>query len=234
MDRMRFFLSRLRALLSRRRYEQDLNDELRFHLEEDAEQRATEGLSPKEALNAAHRQFGNAGRIAEDTRAVWTWTWAERWAQDVRYGWRQILKAKVTSAAAVLSLALALGACLAAFQLVDALLLRPLPVLGADRLFVQVRQGTGFDGKPFAFDGCEYPLFTRYRTALQGKAELVGVSYAARTDLTYSSLQEMEKAQVQYVSGGLFHIFGLQPALGRVLSEADDLTPGAHPQAVIS
>ena len=72
------------------------------------------------------------------------------------------------------------------------------------------------------------------RAAVKDQAELIAISYAERTDLTYGSDQEMEKAYRQYVSGWMFDSFGLQPALGRLFTENDDLKPGAHPYAVLS
>jgi predicted permease len=72
------------------------------------------------------------------------------------------------------------------------------------------------------------------RDAAKGRATLIAISYDDRTDLTYKSDQEMEKAHLQYVSGNMFSTFGLQPALGRLLTPDDDTTPGVHPVAVIS
>jgi predicted permease len=72
------------------------------------------------------------------------------------------------------------------------------------------------------------------RAAVKNQAELLAISYADRMDLTYKADREMEKAYVQYVSGWMFGSFGLRPALGRLLIEGDDLTPGAHPYAVLS
>jgi putative ABC transport system permease protein len=154
---------------------------------------------------------------------------------DIVFGWRQLKKNKVTSAAAILSLALAIGACTSAFRLVDALLLRPLPVANPERLQVVVFEGGGPDGKHISqYDSCSYPMFTRMRDALREQAQLIAVSYAERADLTFSSDDDMERAHLQYVSGGLFPVFGLRPALGRLLTASDDVKPGAHPYAVLS
>ena len=133
---------------------------------------------------------------------------------DVLFGWRQIRKNKVTSAAAIVSLALAMGASISAFRLIDALLLRPLPVSEPERLYSLSRQGIGAAA---SHDGWEYRLFRPLRAAVKGQAELIAVSFAEHADLTYSSDEEMEKAHVQYVSGWMFSTFGLKPALGRVL-----------------
>jgi predicted permease len=161
-------------------------------------------------------------------------TWLGSLRADAIFGWRQLNKRKVTSAAAILSLALGIGACISAFRLIDALLLRPLPVSNAERLYDLFRNEIGNDGQPGTFDGWAYPVFRQMRAAVKDQAELIAVSYAERTDLTYRSDQEMERAYLQYVSGWMFGSFGLRPSLGRLLSENDDLEPGAHPYAVLS
>jgi predicted permease len=84
------------------------------------------------------------------------------------------------------------------------------------------------------FDSWAYPLFRQMRALVKGRAELIAISYVSRVDLTYSSADQMEKANQQYVSGWMFSSFGLQAALGRVFTESDDTTPGKHPYAVIS
>ena len=167
-------------------------------------------------------------------RTIRLLTWLESLQADAVFGLRRLNKTKVTSAAAILSLALAIGACTSAFRLIDALLLRPLPIAEPQRLYFLSRQGIGWDGKPSTDDSCEYPLFRRMRAAVKDQAELLAISHAERVDLTYKSDEEMEKAHLQYVSGWMFSSFGLRPALGRLLTENDDLTPGAHPYAVIS
>jgi predicted permease len=150
---------------------------------------------------------------------------------DAVFGCRQIWKNKIASAAAILSLALAIGASTSAFQLIDALLLRPLPVSHPERLYSLSRQGFGAAA---THDGWEYRLFCPLHDAVQGQADLIAVSFSSRADLTYGSDEEMEKAHLQYVSGWMFSSFGLRPALGRLFTENDDLEPGANPVAVIS
>ncbi len=192
------------------------------------------GVDPSSARDAAARSLGNQGQIQEETRMHWTWTWWERFAQDLRYGWRQLMKTKVTSAATILSLALAIGACLAAFRLIDALLLRPLPITAPERLFAALCNGTDKDGKPQSNESFSYTLFLAFREALHGQADTLAVSFADRSDMTFGSDLEMEKAYRQFVSGSLFSSFGLRPAQGRLLNDTDDQQPGTHPYAVIS
>ena len=173
-------------------------------------------------------------RLREESRDVRLVAWLDSLRADAIFGWRQLKKRKVTSAAAILSLALGIGACTSAFRLIDALLLRPLPVSDPEQLYALVRQATGPDGKPAVFDGWAYPDFALMRAAAKGQADLIAVSYSDRTDLTYGSDAEMEKAYRQYVSGWMFSDFGLRPAAGRLFIESDDLKPGAHPYAVLS
>ncbi len=160
--------------------------------------------------------------------------WLDSLRADAAFGWRQLLKRKATSAAAILSLALAAGACASAFRIIDALLLRPLPVSQPDRLYALSRQSFRVRATLTTWDGWEYRLFRQLRAAVKGQAELIALSFANRADLTYRSDEEMEKAHLQYVSGWMFQSFGLSPAAGRLFTERDDREPGAHPVAVLS
>ena len=103
---------------------------------------------------------------------------------------------QVTSAAAILSLALGIGACLAAFQLVNALLLRPLPIAGPDRLYALSRQKFPADGPPTTRDNWQPPLLQNIRDAVAKQAALLAISEAERAEITFRSDQEMERAQV--------------------------------------
>jgi putative ABC transport system permease protein len=160
--------------------------------------------------------------------------WLDSLRADAALGWRRLRKSKVTSAAAVLSLALALGSCVAAFRLIDALLLRPLPVSHPERLYSLARNGFVNLGKSSTYDGWEYGQFIRMRDAVPNQATLIAISISEFVGLTYGSDEAMETGHVQYVSGGMFGAFGLRPAAGRLLAENDDLKPGAHPVAVLS
>jgi predicted permease len=218
--------SRIANVLRGDRLSREIDDELESHIEEAIQQ----GRDPAEA----RRAFGSALRRREESRDIRLIASLESLGADTLFGWRQIKKKKVTSAAAILSLALAIGACTSAFRLIDAMLLRPLPVAEPERLYALERQGIGFNGKAQTFDGWAYPAFRLMRAAVKDQAELIAISYAERMDLTYKSDQEMEKAYLQYVSGWMFGAFGLRPSLGRLFTENDDLKPGAHPYAVLS
>jgi putative ABC transport system permease protein len=203
-----------------------IDEELRSHIEEAVEQ----GRDPDEA----RRALGPALRLREESRDVRLIVWLDSLRADAVFGRRQLMKNKVTSSAAILSLALGIGACTSAFRLIDALLLRPLPVDHPEQLYALARSGVDPEGKYGIFDGWAYPDFALMRAAAKDEAELIAVSYSERADLTYKSDDDMEKAYIQYVSGWMFSTFGLQPAAGRLLTEDDDRTPRAHPYAVIS
>src|SRR5207248_11631603 len=92
----------LRWLIGRRNKEAELEDELQFHLEEEAGERQAQGLAGEAALRAARRELGNLALVQEDTRAAWTWTVVEELVQDIRYGLRTIVANKTFSAMAIL------------------------------------------------------------------------------------------------------------------------------------
>jgi hypothetical protein len=204
----------------------EVDEELQSHIDEAIEQ----GRDPAEV----RRTFGSALRIREESRDVRIFAWLDSLRADIVFGLRQILKNKAVSGAAVLSLGLALGACIAAFRLIDAMLLRPLPVSDPGGLYFVTFEQLANDGKVRTGSSFDYPAFRRLRAAVKGSAEVMAISHPTRIDLTYSSAQEMEKAHRQYVSGWVLGTFGLKPAVGRLLTATDDVTPGAHPYAVLS
>jgi len=218
--------SRLANVVRGDRLSREIDEELQSHVEEAIER----GRHPDEA----RRSLGAALRLREESRDVRLITWLDSLRADGVFGWRQLMKNKVASAAAILSLALGIGACTGAFRLIDALLLRPLPIDHPEQLYALARSGVDPEGKYGTFDGWAYPDFALMRAAAKDQADLVAVSYSERADLTYQSDDEMEKAYIQYVSGWMFGAFGLQPAAGRLLTEDDDRTPRAHPYAVLS
>src|SRR5437867_7248768 len=220
--------SRMANVFRGERVTREIDDELQSHIEEAIAQ----GRDPTEV----HRSFGSPLRLREESRDIRLLAWLDSLRADAVFGWRQILKKKATSAAAILSLASAIGACTSAFQLIDALLLRPLPVAGAERLYsVAFESPSAVDGTFATYDSCSYPMFRRMRADVKDQAESVAISmYSGPVDLTYGSDQDIERVNLQYVSGWMFGAFGLQPVAGRLLTGDDDLTPGAHPYAVLS
>ena len=208
------------------RVSREIEEELATHLAEAVES----GLDPARARLA----LGSTLRASERSRDLRVAGWLDALRADVIFGWRQLAKHRGTSAAAILSLGLATGACTGAFRLIDALLFRPLPVTHAESLYIVGKAGIDPEGHTHVTDEWAYPLFEQMRDRARGRAELLGLGPVEPTDVTFGSDQEMEKANVQHVSGATFASFGLRPAAGRLLTSNDDLEPGAHPYAVLS
>jgi putative ABC transport system permease protein len=234
MKRIRRMIRQVRAILSGNRADAEMERELASHLLLLEDELMRKGATPDEARRQARIRLGGVEQVRIMHRHERGLPFVQSLAADVRFGWRQLRKRKVTTAAAVLSLGLAMGSCVAAFRLVDALFLRPLPIAHPERLAVLSRQVIDQTGAPLNSDSWAYPDFVRMRDVSKKDAQLIAASFTQRYDLTYKTDEEMEKAYVQYVSGWMFSSFGLQPALGRLLTQEDDRTPGAHPYAVIS
>ncbi len=191
---------------------------------------AAHGRDPREA----RRALGPSLRLREESRDFRIIPWLDGLRADLVFGWRQLNKRRITSLAAVLSLALAIGSCTAAFRIIDALFLRPLPIAHPERLYTLSFRGIDIDGKPQLGTSSSYPEFRRMRAAVGDQADLLAVSSPNRAGVTYGPDQEPEQPYRQYVSGRMFAVFGLRPALGRLISDADDLHPRASAVAVLS
>src|SRR5215831_19442889 len=174
--------TRVKNIFRGERLSREIEEELASHVAEGI----AEGRDPAEARAA----LGPALLRREESRDLRLIPWLDSLRADLVFGCRQLVKRKVTSAASVLSLALAIGSCTAAFRLIDALLLRPLPVKNPEQLYDLTRHLIGFDGKPTSHDQWAYPAFRRMRDAVKDEAELIAISYTLSVDLTYQSDQD--------------------------------------------
>src|ERR1700733_5374006 len=130
----REFLRRIGMLLHRERFAKELEDEMQLHLELRRQQQEESGVAPKDARAAAYRRFGNPTLVRERSYTAWGWSWLEGLLQDLLYGLRAMLRSPGITIVALLSLALGIGANTAIFSLMDAVMLRSLPVRDPGKL----------------------------------------------------------------------------------------------------
>jgi len=240
----------LKQLFSRHRLNNDLSEEIREHLEEKIEELVASGMSRKEAAHAARREFGNVTLIEEDSRAAWRWPSLENFLMDVRYGIRMLRKNPGFTTVAVLTLALGIGSNTAIFSLINAVMLRTLPVRNPEQLVVlkwKARQNPGTRNSYF-WGGCPgentfsssgasscsfsyrvYEQFHGNRDVFSGVFGFVPPSGV--TEITVNG--QTSQARGDFVSGNFFSTLGVEAAIGRVLDPLDDIS-GAPPVVVLS
>jgi macrolide transport system ATP-binding/permease protein len=229
----------------RRRKEDELREELEFHLANEADERQADGLTREEARRAACRDLGNAALVREDTRTLWSWIVLEQLAQDIRYGLRAMAASKTFSAMAILSLALGIGANTAIFSFMDSILLRSLPVPEPQSLVIlswrtpqremygSNRHNNSFADPNGGYVGgiFSYPAFELLRNYDSVFSVVFG--YQGAGDLTLTVRGQAELARTEYVSGDYFRGLGIPPAAGRLIGPEDDRA-GAPGTVVVS
>jgi len=208
-----------------RKQDEDLDEEIRAHIEMSAREREERGATPDEARAAARREFGSVGLVKETTREVWGWAWIERIVQDLRYGLRMMRHGPEFSVVTVLTLALGIGVTTALFSVVYGVLLRPLPYFHPDRI-VAVSEINQRGGQMHFSD----PDFDDVRSESHTFAALA--EYASGiTSVTGAS--EPTRSMITAVSRDFFPAMGVEPTLGRTF-RADDQRVGAAPVAMVS
>ena len=200
---------KLRSLLSRPAAERELDDELRFHLEMETEANLRRGMAPGDARREAYRRFGGVERFKEQARDVRGTRWAEDVVRDTRLSARSLARSPSFAAAALLTIALGVGATTTVFSVVRGVLLRPLPFPEPEEL-VTVWLTNPRQGKDE--DVTSYPNFVDWREWSTTLSHVVGVASTLRT-LTGGG--EPEEVGAVLVTSGFFEMLGVQPALGR-------------------
>lgn len=213
----------------RRRADEDLDDELRFYVETLAEEKARAGMPPDEALRAARIQFGGVEQVKEQVRDARPGAWLASILRDVRYAARGLAHSPGFTAVIVVSLAIAIGANTALFSVLNAVMLRPLPVAHPEQLYAL--------NNPLSPNSVKnifsWPVFERAR-AVVGDNDIAAMSRDAEMRVFAEGDPEPETDNVQLVSGEFFPLTGLSPALGRFLAPEDNRQPTGQPIAVIS
>ena len=206
------FLRRLGFLFQGARFDRELAEEMRLHLDLKAAAERERGLDASAAAAAARRQFGNATHLQEISREAWGWRLWDTLQQDLRYAVRNMAASPGFTATAVLSLGLGIGANTAIFSIVNAVLLRSLPVEDPQAL-VQVKMGDGGD------DELSTPIWEQIRDRQQSFSGTLAYS-EERFDLAQGG--ESRFAQGMWVSGDFFRTLGVPLLMGRAFTPEDD------------
>ena len=229
------FLSRLRIrlrVLFSGRHEQELREELEFHVEQLAAQHRRAGLGHDEALAAARRQFGNLTRIQEQSHDLFAFRHVEDLLKDLRYGARLLVKHPGFSLIAMLSIAIGVGVNATMFSFADGQVLRPLrvprpgEVVAVSAVAPRVAEG-------FLSNRLSYP---DYRDVRDRAGSFAGLA-AYRVLVTGFAHRRDEPAQTKLgleVSGNFFDVLELRPALGRFFLSEEDRVPGRDPVIVLA
>ena len=232
----------------RQRKEEDLDAEIQSHLDEAIRDRIERGETPEQAHANARREFGNVGLVKEVTREKWGWASLERWLQDLRFGLRMLRKNPGFSLIAVLTLSLGIGATTAMFSIVDATLLKTLPVKEPEALVLfksLAREDFSYgayngerraDAATGLKAGTVFPAqsFARMRARAQTQESSCAELFAfGKTDANVTIDGQSEALRGLVVSGNYYAGLGVQAWLGRVITDDDDRA-GASPVVVFS
>jgi predicted permease len=222
---------RLRTLLDRSRVERELEEEFQFHIEARTAQEIARGLPPEEARIVALRAMHGVEQRKEECRDMRRTAFVDNLLQDVRYASRSLLKSPGFACAALLSLALGIGANTAIFSIIDKLLLESLPV-ERPRELVLLNPGGFRNGWVGGRTTVSYQTYLGLRDAQQVFTGLLCERTEA-VNLTMPGNSTL-RAYASMVSGNYFDVLGVRPMAGRLLSEEDARVRGGHPVVVLS
>ena len=221
---------RIRRYFRRTRWDAERAAEIEQYLAAETDDNIARGMPPAEARLAALRKIGNPAAIREEIYRMNTIAFLETSWRNVVYGLRSLRSNPGFTAVAIISLALGIGANTAIFSLVDALLLRSLPVPHPEQLVqLAVIQTDTPGAAPTA--GFSFPLIEAFRERSQVFAGIFGENLGNTADVLIDGHTEV--LHFQPVSGDVFQVLGVEPVLGGAFTQAQD-RPGAEPAAVIS
>jgi hypothetical protein len=212
---MRTLLSRIRALFMRGGEDARLDDEVRLHVDELAAEYMRRGATPDQARRAARRTFGGVEQMKEQHRDGRGFRWVEDAWRDVRYAVRMLRRDRALAAIAVITLALGIGANTALFSVIDALMLRRLPVTRPDelRLFT-IARSTPIPGVSFS-----YPLYEDFQTKADAFSGVIAAGNVNPMRVAMGGEGSgTDVARSQGVSGNFFSVLNVAAAAGRVLA----------------
>src|SRR5882672_4308351 len=213
------------------RLDTDLDRELQYHIDRRVTDLIHSGLPEPEARRRVALELGSETQLREEVRDIWLNRWLRDFVHDLRFSARSIVRSPSLTAAAVLTLALGIGATTALYSLIDQIVLRALPVDHPERLVLFSWNGEQL-AETFGSDHLmSYPIC---RDLQQQKRFFDGVFCRAATTINLSTGGEPRLTAAELVSGAYFSVLGVSPALGRLLTTDDDQAPGSSPVVVLS
>jgi macrolide transport system ATP-binding/permease protein len=225
--------ARVKALFRRKQLEKDLDEELAFHLAMREKKKRAEGFAAEEAKYAARRQFGNAMRVKEICRELWSFASLETFWRDLRYGARTLAKNPGFTVVAVLAIALGIGVNTGIFSVLNGVALRLLPIPKAEQI-VSVDQifhgklSRNVHGEPGLFSYSEYKNYRENNHVFSGL-----LAYAPFLEATLGGASPKHLMGAE-TSCNFFDVLGERPEIGRVFVEEDCRAPGASAVVVLS
>ncbi|HUD54476.1 MAG TPA: ABC transporter permease [Terracidiphilus sp.] len=210
-------------IFRRGKFYEDLSEEIRLHIEERTEQLMCDGMSREEAERTARMAFGNRTSLEERSREVWQWPTLESILSDVRFAMRQLRKSPGFTVAAVLTLALAIGANAVVFAVLNGVILRPLNVPHADSLY-------GLEHSDDHMGQESYPNYLDLRDRSRGFESLVAWNIS---QVGIDTGGDPSRAWVTAASGNYFDALGIQPFIGRTFHPGDERGLNSAPYIVL-
>lgn len=215
----------IKLLLSRRKMDRAVSEEIQAHLDEKIEELIAEGMPREQARQAALREFGNWALIEEKSRAIWTWPVIENFLLDVRYGLRTLRHNPVFTIVALLTISIGIAANVAVFAVVNSVLLRPLPYPQPEELVTLHQTAPGAAGLAAFESGLllspsMYFTYSEHNQTFQS----VGVWIPGTANIT--GLAEPEQVRTIAITDGLLQAFNVPPAAGRWLLSSDQVPDG--------
>jgi predicted permease len=221
---------RLRTLFRRNRAAKELDREIQFHLDQQIAENVASGMNREEARYAALRTFGNLAVRKEETQDTWGWVWLEQFGRDMRLSARTLSRTPGFALAAILVMALGIGATTALFAVVHSVLLRPLPFKNPERL---VRLFEHSSDDKFPYNNSAAGVFAEWKKQSHGFSDLAILSHGNSHNLSGAEGLLPEVVQAEHSSWNVFSTLGVEPALGRDFSPSDD-DPAANGTVVLS
>ncbi|HLW80471.1 MAG TPA: ABC transporter permease [Candidatus Acidoferrales bacterium] len=216
------FGRRIAMLARRRKFDREMDEEMRWHLELREKEQAANGVSAKEAHATARKNFGNALALREASHDSWGWAWLEHLAQDLRFAFRMLRKSPGFAVVAVLTLALGIGANTAIFSVVNAILLRPLPIHDPSRVVVIHFNIPKLNLFHTSVSPPDFHNFSKHTNVFASTALFLSKG------VNLTGAGQPQRLLAMRSTATLFPLLGIRPILGRTFTASEDTYGNSH------